>query len=353
MSLELHDIERAFGATSVLSGVSLSAAKGEFLALLGPSGSGKTTLLRLIAGLDRPDRGQVVLDGRDMDGVPARARRIGVVFQNYALFRHMTVRANIGFGLAIRPRASRPPRPEIDRRVTELLELIQLAGYGDRYPDQLSGGQRQRVALARALATEPRVLLLDEPFGALDARVRKDLRRWLRAMHDRVQLTTVMVTHDQEEAMELADRVAVLNDGRLEQVDAPAALLANPANAFVYGFLGDALQLPCTVRAGVADFAPLDIPPVRCALPDGPALACLRPHEIGVTPGPGPGRVRGIRTHGLLDHMEIDLDGRLVEVTAPRGGVLRSGDPVSLDLSAARFFSQPGPASGQPARDRL
>jgi sulfate transport system ATP-binding protein len=339
MSLDLRGIVRRFGTTQVLSGVSLSAAKGEFLALLGPSGSGKTTLLRLIAGLDRPERGTVVLNGRDMDGVPARERHVGVVFQNYALFRHMTVHANIAFGLTIRPRASRPTRPEIDRRVAELLELIQLPGYGERYPDQLSGGQGQRVALARALAIEPSVLLLDEPFGALDARVRKDLRRWLRAMHDRVQLTTVMVTHDQAEAMELADRVAVLNDGRLEQVDTPAALLDHPASAFVHGFLGDALHLPCVVTAGRACFSPLDIASVPCPLPDGPALAALRPHEVGVAPGSGPARLRSIAADGLLERMEIELGGRLIEAIAPLGtATLRPGDLVSLDLSAARFF---------------
>jgi sulfate transport system ATP-binding protein len=341
VSLELRGIDRAFGHVKVLSDISLSAAKGEFLALLGPSGSGKTTLLRLIAGLDRPDRGSVVLDGRDMDGVPARARHVGVVFQNYALFRHMTVHANIAFGLSIRPRAERPPTAEINRRVAELLDLVQLPELAARYPDQLSGGQRQRVALARALAIEPRVLLLDEPFGALDARVRKDLRRWLRALHDRVQLTTVMVTHDQAEAMELADRVAVLNRGRLEQVGAPAELLDRPANAFVHGFLGDALQLPCRVTGGMADFAPLPIAGVPCKLPDGPALAALRPHEIGVAAGPGPARLRSVVADGLLERMEIELGERLIEATAPRGqATLRPGDGVSLDLSAARFFPE-------------
>ncbi|HEY0420898.1 MAG TPA: sulfate ABC transporter ATP-binding protein, partial [Acetobacteraceae bacterium] len=280
MSLELRGVSRRFGPAAALDDVSLSAGKGEFLALLGPSGSGKTTLLRLIAGLDRPDAGHIVLDGTDLQGVPARARGVGMVFQHYALFRHMTVADNIGFGLTIRPRATRPDPAAIRARVEELLELIQLPGYGERYPDQLSGGQRQRVALARALAIEPRILLLDEPFGALDARVRKDLRRWLRILHDRVHLTTVLVTHDQAEAMELADRVAVLNHGRLEQVGSPAALWNEPGSAFVHGFLGDSVQLRCEVAGGVADFAPLGLKPMPAPMPDGPALAVIRPHEI-------------------------------------------------------------------------
>ena len=218
--------------------MSLRAEPGEFLALLGPSGSGKTTLLRAIAGLETPDEGSVHLDGEDFLALSPRERRVGMVFQHYALFRHMNVAKNIAFGLRVRPAAERPKRAEIDARVEKLLSLVQLDGLGKRYPAQLSGGQQQRVALARALAIEPRVLLLDEPFGALDAKVRKDLRHWLRALHERLGLTTVFVTHDQDEALELADLVAVMNQGRIEQIATPAELRARPASDFVADFLG-------------------------------------------------------------------------------------------------------------------
>src|SRR5208282_914045 len=212
---------------------------GELVALLGPSGSGKTTLLRIIAGLDLPDSGTVRLNDEDATNTTARNRRVGFVFHHYALFRHLTVFENAAFGLRLRPRATRPPEREIRDRVKKLLELIQLDWLGDRYPNQLSGGQRQRVALARTLAVEPRVLLLDEPFGALDAKVRKELRRWLRRLHDELHVASVFVTHDQEEALEVSDRVAIMNQGRIEQVGAPAEVYDNPANAFVYQFLGD------------------------------------------------------------------------------------------------------------------
>jgi sulfate transport system ATP-binding protein len=239
MTVEVRDIHKAFNAFPALGGVSLAIADKEFVALLGPSGSGKTSLLRVIAGLEYPDRGQVLFDGRDVTGVAVRDRNIGFVFQSYALFRHMTVADNIGFGLSVERGPGRQGRSAIARRVEELLELVQLPGLGGRYPTQLSGGQRQRVALARALARRPRLLLLDEPFGALDAKVRKELRSALRVIHAEMGLTSVFVTHDQDEAFALADRVAILADGRIEQVGTPQEVRTQPASAFVRTFLGD------------------------------------------------------------------------------------------------------------------
>ena len=237
MSLVIEKVQKRFADFEALRGVSLTAPDGAFLALLGPSGSGKTTLLRILGGLEHADLGHVGFAGLDWLTIPARERRAGFVFQQYALFKHMTVAKNIAFGLEVRPSKSRPARAEIKRRVEELLSLVQLENLGGRYPSQLSGGQRQRVALARALAIEPRMLLLDEPFGALDARVRKDLRVWLKGLHSRLGLTTVFVTHDQEEALELGDLVAVMNDGRIEQIGTPDALRNRPATPFVAEFL--------------------------------------------------------------------------------------------------------------------
>jgi sulfate transport system ATP-binding protein len=237
VTVSVHNLHLSYGKFSALSGVSLKVEGGELVALLGPSGSGKTTLLRSIAGLEQPDSGSVHFGEIDATHLSLRERRIGFVFQHYALFRHMTVMDNVAFGLRARPRRSRPAEADIRRRVLELLELVQLSGLEARYPAQLSGGQRQRVALARALAIEPRVLLLDEPFGALDAKVRKELRRWLRELHDRTHHTTLFVTHDQEEAFELADRVAVLNEGRIEQVGTPKQIVERPATDFIEDFV--------------------------------------------------------------------------------------------------------------------
>ena len=230
-------LTKAYGAQVILDRIDLDIAPGELLALLGPSGSGKTTLLRLLAGLDSASGGAIRLGGEDAAGLSVQERRVGFVFQSYALFRHMTVFDNIAYGLAVRPRRLRPSKAAIAARVSELLDMMQLPGFEKRFPSQLSGGQRQRVALARALAIAPRVLLLDEPFGALDAKVRKDLRKWLRDIHDRTGLTTVFVTHDQAEAMEVADRVAILNGGRIEQIGAPGEIRERPATAFVRAFL--------------------------------------------------------------------------------------------------------------------
>jgi sulfate transport system ATP-binding protein len=244
MSLVIESVTKRFERYPALKGVSFTAPTGAFIALLGPSGSGKTTLLRILGGLEFADVGHVTFEDEDWLAVPARDRRAGFVFQHYALFRHMTVFKNIAFGLDVRPRRIRPPQAEIHRRVAELLSLVQLDGYADRFPSQLSGGQRQRVALARALAIEPRMLLLDEPFGALDAKVRKDLRAWLRQLHERLGLTTIFVTHDQEEALALADLVAVMNEGKIEQIGSPRELRERPATPFVAQFLNAAESGP-------------------------------------------------------------------------------------------------------------
>ena len=237
MSISVHHIAKRFGSFVALDDVSLTFPSGELVALLGPSGCGKTTLLRLIAGLESPDGGRVSFDGDDATRRGVRERQVGFVFQHYALFRHMTVFENIAFGLRVRPRATRPAEAEIRRKVHELLQLVQLDWLAERYPAQLSGGQRQRIALARALAVEPKVLLLDEPFGALDAKVRKELRRWLRRLHDELHITSIFVTHDQEEALEVADRVVLMNRGRVEQVGTPQEVVEEPATPFVADFL--------------------------------------------------------------------------------------------------------------------
>ena len=238
MGISISNLSRRFGRTPVLERISLQIARGELLGLLGPSGSGKTTLLRIIAGLEYQDEGCVMIDGVDASALEVKARRVGFVFQHYALFQQLSVFENIAFGLRVRPRRLRPIDTEITRRVEQLLALVQLEGYAERYPHQLSGGQRQRVALARALAIEPRVLLLDEPFGALDAKVRADLRQWLRQLQRELAITTVLVTHDQEEAMQISDRVALMHDGHIAQVGSPTQLRAAPASGFVQAFLG-------------------------------------------------------------------------------------------------------------------
>ena len=244
MSIEVKNIHKAFGSFTALGDVSLEFPSGELVALLGPSGCGKTTLLRIIAGLEAADRGSVLLDGEDASETHVRERQVGFVFQHYALFRHMTVFDNVAFGLRVKPRKLRPTEAEIARKVHALLDLVQLDWLGRSFPPQLSGGQRQRIALARALAVEPRVLLLDEPFGALDAKVRKELRRWLRRLHDELHITSIFVTHDQEEALEVADRVVLMDHGRVEQVGSPTEVYERPATPFVYGFLGASNRFP-------------------------------------------------------------------------------------------------------------
>jgi sulfate transport system ATP-binding protein len=282
MDIRIANVRKEFERYPALYDVSLDIRSGELIALLGPSGSGKTTLLRLIAGLEHPSAGAIYFGNEDASHKSVQERNVGFVFQHYALFKHLRVVDNIGFGLKVRPRKDRPSRAEIRRRASELLDLVQLSGLERRFPAQLSGGQRQRVALARALAIEPRVLLLDEPFGALDAQVRRDLRRWLRELHDKIGHTTVFVTHDQEEAMELADRVVVMSQGRIEQVGTPDEVYDQPNSPFVFAFIGESSELPVTVCHGKVwlDDRPLSIPADGVA--DGPARLFLRPHDVAV-----------------------------------------------------------------------
>ena len=279
MGIEVRNVSKTFGSFTSLDDVSVRVPAGELVALLGPSGSGKTTLLRVIAGLERPDTGTVMLENEDASARTARDRRVGFVFQHYALFRHMTVFENVAFGLHVQPRDRRPSRQTIQDRVRHLLELVQLDYLGDRYPRQLSGGQRQRVALARALAVEPKVLLLDEPFGALDAKVRQELRRWLRRLHEEIHVTSVFVTHDQEEALELADRVVIMNAGRIEQDGSPEELFDHPATPFVMNFLGSVNIFHGRVEAGKALLGPLsvDYPAHHESTPHA-AAGYARPH---------------------------------------------------------------------------
>ena len=280
MSIRLENISKRFGTFPALHGLDLDIRPREFLALLGPSGSGKTTLLRIIAGLEFPDTGSVYFNEEDMTDLPIAQRHIGFVFQQYALYKHMTVADNIAFGLTVRKRRNRPAKQAIAARVKELLELVQLGDLGQRYPSQLSGGQRQRVALARALAVEPKLLLLDEPFGALDAKVRKDLRRWLRDLHERMGLTSIFVTHDQEEALELADRVVVMDHGLIEQVAPPREIYERPGSAFVFDFVGESNCLPVIVRDGKILFRDivLNVPP--SAIIEDNAQLFFRPHDV-------------------------------------------------------------------------
>ncbi len=335
--IEVRGLHLRYGGVAALDGVELALRTGEFVALLGASGSGKTTLLRSLAGLEFPHAGQVLIGGRDMAQVPARERGIGFVFQNYALFRHMTVFENIAFGLRIKPRRLRPGRAEIARRVEELLALVRLPEMGGRHPDQLSGGQRQRVALARALAIEPRVLLLDEPFGALDAKVRKELRHWLRGLHDRLGLTSLFVTHDQDEALELADRVAVMRDGRVVQFDTPEALLAAPADSGVAGFLGDAVPVECEVRGGQAMIAGLGSVAAK-GVTEGKAIAFLRPVDVAAEPGDGPARVVTARPDGRGVRLTVEVAGLLLEAVPAPGWMPRRGQACRIRLVAARVF---------------
>jgi sulfate transport system ATP-binding protein len=326
-SLFIDGLSKSFGRFPALNKVSLAAEGREFLALLGPSGSGKTTLLRLLAGLETPDAGEVRFGGRDFLAIAPRRRRVGMVFQHYALFRHMTVAQNIAFGLRVRPKPERPSSAEIEKRVDDLLSLIQLAGLGGRYPAQLSGGQRQRVALARALAIEPQLLLLDEPFGALDARVRRDLRRWLREMHDRAGVATIFVTHDQDEALDLADRVAILKDGELVQLGAPQALYGDPKTAFVYDFLGPSCRLPAVVDGGWARVADWSFPAQGAAA--GEAEAFFRPDEIELSShGVGfSARVTGVSGRGTEIRIDCVAEGRGLELRTrgpvPAGEMIR------------------------------
>jgi sulfate transport system ATP-binding protein len=340
MTISIQSVEKRFGRYPALNGVSLEIRHGELLALLGPSGSGKTTLLRLIAGLEFPDRGQVLFDQTDVTYLHAAARQVGFVFQQYALFKHMTVARNVAFGLDVR-RKNKPPRDEITRRVDDLLKLVELDGMGPRYPSQLSGGQRQRVALARALAVSPRVLLLDEPFGALDATVRKSLRRELRRIHDATGVTTIFVTHDQEEALELADRVAILNHGQIEQIGTPAEVHDNPASAFVCGFVGEANRFEGRVEQGRFTAGPISAS--APAVADGAAVAFIRPHDLLAAPA-GEGfetHIAHIIPQGPIARIEAETpDGGWLEVDFAREQAtgLAPGAELRLAVKQAHVF---------------
>ncbi|MBN2022981.1 MAG: sulfate/molybdate ABC transporter ATP-binding protein [Pirellulales bacterium] len=329
MSISVQRITKTFGTFRALDDVSLHVAAGELLALLGPSGSGKTTLLRIIAGLERPDRGSGPIRFHDEDVAHRHVgdRRVGFVFQHYALFRHMSVFENVAFGLRVRPRRERPSRAEIDAKVHKLLKLVQLDFLANRYPQQLSGGQRQRVALARALAMEPKVLLLDEPFGALDAKVRRQLRGWLRRLHDEIHVTSVFVTHDQEEALELADRVVVMNDGRIEQIGTPDEVFHRPQTRFVLNFLGEVNRFHGRLENGMVHFAAMACPtPEPNGMADGPAEVFVRPHDVQIDVQRNghpcfPARIGHVHSAGPLVRLELIADSGemlLAEMTQER-----------------------------------
>jgi sulfate transport system ATP-binding protein len=325
MTIEVRNINKRFGEFVAIDNVSLQFPTGELTALLGPSGCGKTTLLRIIAGLEHPDSGQVLLDAKDASSRHVRERQVGFVFQHYALFKHMTVFENVAFGLRVKPRKERLPEDQIRRKVKELLELVQLDWLADRFPPQLSGGQRQRIALARALAVEPRVLLLDEPFGALDAKVRKELRRWLRRLHDDLHVTSIFVTHDQEEALEVADQVVLMNKGRVEQLGAPDEVYNNPASPFVYGFLGNVNLFHGRVHEGVLATGDASFTvPDHAQVQDGKGIAYVRPHDLEVDRYVAGGEgivVKLRRAHAIGPLAQLDLEradnAELIEAVIP------------------------------------
>ena len=314
MSIEIRNIAKRFGNFIALDDINLDIPTGELVALLGPSGCGKTTLLRIIAGMETPDGGDVLVSGAEAPHLHARERQVGFVFQHYALFRHMTVFENVAFGLRVKPLRERPSDAEIKRRVMELLGLVQLDWLADRDPSQLSGGQRQRIALARALAVEPKVLLLDEPFGALDTKVRKELRRWLRRLHDDMHISSVFVTHDQEEALEVADRVVVMNHGRIEQIGSPDEVYSNPASPFVYQFLGNVNVFHSRVHDGYAE--------VERHEAAEKATAFVRPHDIDIAHQPLADGLQATVQHvhpiGPLVRVELQHDSEVVEVELSR-----------------------------------
>ncbi len=363
MSIKVTGIQKRFGGFHALNDVSLDIGAGELVALLGPSGCGKTTLLRIMAGLEQPDAGRVFFHGEDTTDIPVRQRGVGFVFQHYALFRHMSVLDNVAFGLTVRPRSRRPSGQEIRERANELLRLVQLDNLSLRYPTQLSGGQRQRVALARALAVEPRVLLLDEPFGALDAKVRKDLRRWLRRLHDELHITTVFVTHDQEEAMEVADRIVVMDRGTVAQVGTVDSLYEQPASPFVFEFLGNANVLPVEVHGHDVVLPGAREPLVTDAIHrDGRAALYVRPADLRIA-APGQAGVEvtvdEIQRTGPLVRIEAHtIAGDLpVQVEIPHlhhdTREFKVGRRLKLRLLQFSLYDQPAPQLPETGHDAI
>lgn len=355
MSIQVDHVTKRFGTFTVLNDVSLHAQAGELVALLGPSGCGKTTLLRILAGLERPDQGRILLHGAEVTDERITDRRVGFVFQHYALFRHMTVTENVSFGLRVLSPAQRPSPDKIRKKVDELLSLVQMRAMADRYPNQLSGGQRQRVALARALAVEPKLLLLDEPFGALDAKVRKELRRWLRRLHDELHITSILVTHDQEEALEAADRVVVLNQGRIEQVGTPDEVYESPATPFVYHFLGDVNVFHGRVSHDRASHVETTRQPPEPADDSGEhEVTFVRPHDLELslsrtTATQLEATVQFVITAGSRVRLELTSKDSphtiAVELTRERYRELkiRQGDVVFVHPKQLHVFRMPGP----------
>lgn len=339
MSIQVKGIQKQFGDFVALNNVDLNFNSGELVALLGPSGCGKTTLLRIIAGLEQADSGQVLLDGEDSSNTHVRDRNVGFVFQHYALFKHMTVFDNVAFGMRMKPRALRPSKDQIEEKVHNLLKLVQLDWLADRFPAQLSGGQRQRIALARALAVEPKVLLLDEPFGALDAKVRKELRRWLRRLHDELHITSIFVTHDQEEALEVADRVVLMNQGQVEQIGTPEEVYHQPATPFVYGFLGAVNLFQGRHQNEGIHVGEDNLVHAQTVFKGQPSvsegaevLAFARPHEIEIHAEEGftaglPAKVARVMRFGLNARVELDSLG------------LEPAQHFDVELSAAQALS--------------
>ena len=312
MSIEVKNIHKEFGEFKALDNVSLTFPSGELVALLGPSGCGKTTLLRIIAGLETADKGTVILDGEDASCTHVRERQVGFVFQHYALFKHMTVFDNVAFGLRVKPKNERLSEEEIAKKVHELLNLVQLDWLHDRFPSQLSGGQRQRIALARALAVEPRVLLLDEPFGALDAKVRKELRRWLRKLHDELHITSIFVTHDQEEALEVADRVVLMNQGKVEQIGSPSEVYDHPKTPFVYGFLGNVNRFNGYASGKFLEVGGYKLPINESFAKGSPLIGFARPHELDINNDKSgiAAKVDRILSFGLYSRIELTINNQ-------------------------------------------
>jgi len=349
MSIEIKNVSKKFGDHVALDQINLKVEEGKLMALLGPSGCGKTTLLRIIAGLEQPDDGEITIEGRDVTWIPPRERNVGFVFQNYALFPHLSVFENIAFGLQVLKGKERPSRIAIKERVQELLAMVQMDWAGKRMPSQLSGGQRQRIALARALAVRPTTLLLDEPFSALDAKVRQELRRWLRKLHDDLHVTSVFVTHDQEEAIELADRVAILHGGKIEQEGTPEDVYEQPATQFVYGFLGQANIFNGNVQDGRlrADAGPIDLPEGHGFSNGAGARVYVRPHDIilsreKIGDDQLHATITSIKLLGGRAVVELQTEGQYLEADLSRDDIhdesYKKGDSVWVNLKKVRVF---------------